>query len=251
MRRIPLLALLTLAAISCAEPETLAFRLNEQGTLAYKAGSYEEALSFYRQAQVARPDYPELNINAGSALYKNQEYDRAVRELRRTLTAPDAQLKARAHYALGNTLYRMDEFGLAFEEYKWALRLDPNDSDAKHNLELVLRELQANMRAPQQGVNQESPNSQDPQVGEENQDGEQQPGGQPLRGANSGAPPTGQQGPSQQGDALSRALLDAPGNLAIEDAIRILDALQDRQQAVQAQWNRGSDGRPRAAERDW
>lgn len=249
MKRMLLLALLLLGvAAACAEPETLAFRLNEQGTQAYLAERYDDAFSLYRQAQVARPDFPELNINAGSALYKQEAYDRAIREFRRALNAWDGRLKASSHFGLGNTLYRMDQPREALEEYKWALRLDPNDADAKHNLEVVLREL-SRTAPPTLGDNPQPDREAEPQQGDGGDPGGGD--GQADPGSGTAGPPQGPVDSSAQSDALRRMLQEAPADLAIEDAIRILDALQERQQAIQARWNRGSGGRGAAMERDW
>lgn len=248
------LALALFSLTACAEPDTLAYRLNEQGAEAYHAGRYGEALDFFRQAQVARPDYPELNINAGSALHKQREYERAGRELRRALSAQDARLRTRTHFNLGNNLYRSGHLPEAIDEYKWALRIDPDDPDAKHNLEFVLLQIQAFPNPDQQEGHQSG--NQDPQQpqGNEPQEGGERQQAQPGQNnpAQSGTSPQNQGNQPQQPQegALERALQEAGPELGIEDAIRILDALRERERAIQAQWNRGNTRVP-PSERDW
>ncbi len=251
------------ALTGCATPETLAFHLNDQGNQAYQAGRYEEALGFYRQAQVARPDFPELNVNAGSALHKHKDYDRAARELQRALSSEANRLRSDAHYALGNNLYRMGRMTEAVEEYKWALRYLSDDTDAKHNLEFVLLQIgdrpqppeQQPSNAPSQGQNQGKPqdnNEDQNQQGQQGQNGQNgQQGASPGQSPSAGSPSQGQQSREQPDNSgLNQALEQAGSDFGIDDAYKILDALRERERAIQGQWNRGG-GKVPATDRDW
>ncbi|MBI4497930.1 MAG: tetratricopeptide repeat protein [Chloroflexi bacterium] len=242
-----LLALLLLGTLACSTPASLAYRLNEQGNGAYYARRYDQALEWYRQAQVTAPDHPELNINAGSALHQQGEFERAGREVRRALSAPDARLRARAHFTLGNNFFRMGQLPEALEEYKWALRLDPTDQDAKYNLEYVLRQLSSDGTQQPGGQpgqpgdqGQEEPANQEGQVGQAGQEGQVGPS-QPNGGLPQGGPDS---------DALDRMLQEAGADLSIEQAMRILDALRERERAIQAQIHRGGGNVP-PGDRDW
>ena len=50
--------------------------------------------------------------------------------------------KAKIHFNLGNTHYRLHEFEKALKEYREALRLNPDDKEAKFNFEVALQALQ-------------------------------------------------------------------------------------------------------------
>jgi len=244
---LPLVMLL--AAVSCAGEESPVFRLNEEGARLFKSGSFAAALDRFRKAQVQRPDLPQLTFNAGGALYKTQEYDRSIQENQRALDGSDSQVRSRAHFNMGNAFFQKQQFQDAVEAYKKSLKENPGDLEAKINLELTLRRLEE----IRQQLQQQQP-GQDPQ-----NPGQPQPGqpGQPQNG-----PPPGQPGqPPQdprggQSDAvqeLRRALRKAGQEVDIEEALRILDALRQREQQLQDRLNREQPGRGQTQrpDKDW
>jgi len=77
---------------------------------------------------------------------------------------PNNELRQFAHYNLGNTHFSQTEWEAAVEAYKEALRLEPDDLNAKYNLELALQNL------PEESPEQE----QDQQNDQQNEDQEQQ-----------------------------------------------------------------------------
>lgn len=256
---LPLAALTVLGA--CASPETIAYRLNEDGSLAYYRGDYGNALELFRQAQVARPDLAELNLNAGAAMAKEGDRERAIRELRRTFSSDNAGIKSKAHYDIGTLHAQEERESEAIEELKWALRLDSADEDAKHNLEvLVRRKLQREeeqrrqqQQQQQQGQPGDPPQQQDPQ---QQQPGEQEPQDQQgsSSGQEGGGPPQpadpSQRPPTGSTPSVNEALEQAGAELSIEDALRILDSLREREREVQSNLNRAG-GRGQQVEKDW
>lgn len=239
-----LLGLLALAA--CSPEGPLAYDLNQQGGQLYRQSRFGEALESFRQAQLQRPDLPELNFNAGDALYQLAEYDRALRETQRALAAGDAELRGQAHFNMGNGHYQMERFQDAYEEYKKALREDPGDFDAKVNLELALRRLQQQERQqPNQG-NQPS-GGQEQQRPPGQRSGDQQEG----QSGGQGQPRSPQADPAEE---LRRSLREAGAEISIEEALRILDVLRERERQLQTQYNQQQPGTPRASSRpdkDW
>lgn len=254
---LPLAALLALSA--CSSPETVAYRLNEDGSLAYYQGDYSRALELFREAQVARPDLAELNLNAGATMAKEGDRERAARELRRVFSSENPALKSKAHYDIG-TLHAQDEReNEAIEELKWALRLDSTDQDAKHNLEvLVRRKLQREEEERRRQQQQQQPGQPGGEPGQ--QDQQQQPGdhqqeGQEgssgnQEGGGSSQPQGNQRPPSSSPPSLNEALESAGAELSIEDTLRILDALRDRERQIQSDLNKAG-GRGQQVEKDW
>lgn len=218
MRPLPLflsLFPLILLAAGCGTPRDDAYQWNQTGNRSYQKGAYAEALEAYRQAQVLRPELPHLNFNAGAALHQRGEYDRALRELRRAVSSQDLALSARTYYNLGNTLYRLGRVAEAIEEYKQALRIDPTDQDAKYNLEYALRQLQRpTPEEPREGSSQEGVAGQE--QGEPDEPGELS-APSPQRSAE---------------ELLQRALVEAGEEMSLEEALRILDALREREREL-------------------
>jgi tetratricopeptide (TPR) repeat protein len=88
------------------------------------------ACSYAAFAQTA-PD----EFERGSAFYRDGKYDQAALSfesiLKQGLASPSL------YFNIGNCYYRMGKIAPAIMAYERALRLQPNDADIKHNLELV------------------------------------------------------------------------------------------------------------------
>ena len=114
----------------------------QEGNRLYHEGRYDEAHERYLEALRAAPDSPVIRFNDANALYQSDEFARAVDAYRGAIEAADPVLEAQAWYNLGNALYRQQQVEGALEAYKEALRRNPGDADAKHNLEVALEQLQ-------------------------------------------------------------------------------------------------------------
>lgn len=108
----------------------------------YDKGDYLGALARFREALEANPS-PALRYDAGNSLYRLNKFDEAARYYTGAAAEADSTLLMSARYNMGNSLFRSGDVRGAVEQYIEALKLDPNDADAKHNLELALRNLQA------------------------------------------------------------------------------------------------------------
>ncbi|MBN2004688.1 MAG: tetratricopeptide repeat protein [Anaerolineae bacterium] len=143
---------------------------NDAGNIHYEKQEYDEALTAYRQAQVAEPDLAEPYYNAANAYNRQGQVDGALAQTEQTLKTADGQLAAQAWYNLGNAHFDAQQWDQAIESYKASLRLNPGDADAKHNLELA---LQAQQQQAQQQQQQQQQSSQD-QQNQEDQNQEKQ-----------------------------------------------------------------------------
>ena len=112
--------------------------LNQKGNKAFQEKRYQTALDAYRKAQVKNPDNPTVRYNVGTTLYQLDQFPEAESQLAQTLAhAKTKELKALAYYNDGNTQYRLGQFDKAIENYRKTLDLNPNDKDAKYNLEVL------------------------------------------------------------------------------------------------------------------
>ncbi|MBM3214001.1 tetratricopeptide repeat protein [Candidatus Poribacteria bacterium] len=119
----------------------------------YRNGRYESALLDYQRAlnTVKQPSAAEMRLryNIGTTYYRMDQTRSAVAELlpaaERAATARDRDagaFRVRAFYNLANAFYREDDYARAVDAYVAALKVDPHDADAKHNLELALEQLE-------------------------------------------------------------------------------------------------------------
>ncbi len=123
-------------------------------------GKADEALKLLLDAQVDDPANPVIQYNVGVVHEKLGHHDEAKKALEGVLSGPDAGLRARAAYNLGNVAYAEGKLDEAIERFKRALELDPNDGDAKKNLEIVRDELKR--RIEEAKKRQEEKQKQDP-----------------------------------------------------------------------------------------
>jgi len=165
-----LIPILVLAAVALTGCGASAESLNNEGNEAFAEQNYEGALTAYVQAQEDQPEMAEPYYNAANTHYRLEDYERAQQEIEQALVGEERQenLDQNSYYNLGNVFFRGEQYEAAIEVYKEALRLNPDDLQAKQNLELALRQLQQ-----QQQEQQQQEQSQD-QQDQENQDQQDQ-----------------------------------------------------------------------------
>ena len=117
-------------------------RLIKSGHEAYVNQDYDTAVSAFQEAVLNRPNNPIGHHNLGTALYKQSKFQHAANAFQTALLKVNVPNKATVHYNLGNAQFKMRDFSAAITSYRSALRLNPHDEDAKHNLALALQQLE-------------------------------------------------------------------------------------------------------------
>jgi len=118
-----------------------AAKKNNEGIEAYRSQKFEDALNHFLSAKGIKPDLAELKSNTASALYGMKKYKEALEEFSQIDPGKANVPKADFFYNLGNSFFRVNRFQKALENYKEALKLEPDDMDAKKNYELTLQKL--------------------------------------------------------------------------------------------------------------
>lgn len=131
------LALLALVLAACGRGEAVA---NNQGNAAFETGDFDAALQGYEEVQELAPERAEPFYNSANVRYRNEEHDLAQEDLQQALLTADDDLTRATLFNQGNSFFETEELGQAVESYKEVLRMDPDDQDAKYNLELALRQ---------------------------------------------------------------------------------------------------------------
>ncbi len=130
---------------------------------AYQAGRWNEALQAFVDLQVERPNDPELMMDVGSSQYQMGDYDAAATSFGRAATLADDDLRAKALYNMGNVSYRQGKLKEAIDYYKAALEGNPDDQDAKYNLEFVRDEIRRRHEEAQKRQQEQKDQQQDQQ----------------------------------------------------------------------------------------
>lgn len=229
----------------------------------YKKGEYKDSYKLYREAlgDTAKPasDAPGVYYNGGNALYMQNQFDKALESYSRGYS-PDSTLTGKMLYNKGNALLKSGRFDQAIESYLQALQYMPDDEDARHNLELALAAKQQQQQQPQQRQQgDQNKQQQQQQQGDSQNDStstQQQNQNQPQKPDSSRA----QQHPQQPDSSMQSPQPDSTQSplsqeemqkLSPEDAARILQALQEREQELQKERRKAAFRRTKRTGKDW
>lgn len=136
-----------------------------QARRSFESGDYKGALEEYQRLLKEKPD-ARLHYNAGTAAYRAEDFDTAVNQFNEALRTPDLELQRDAYYNRANTRYRQGEksaeagdkqqmWESALNDYERALKLRPEDADAKFNRDLVQRKLEELKKQQEKQQNQQ------------------------------------------------------------------------------------------------
>jgi len=140
------------------------------GINAYREGKFEDAYTQFQQTLKSHPGSraeDRLQFDLGAAAYKLKDYGRALESFSQALLSKDAQLQAKSHYNLGNTLYqrgetqkndnkKLSDWTNALDHYQQALKVEPHNKEAKDNYEYVKKKIEElKNKKQQQGESQQ------------------------------------------------------------------------------------------------
>jgi len=212
-----------------------------EGNKLYQEQKFDEANNKYRDALVNNPGNPIINFNIGNVEYKKKKYEEALKNFEKTLSIDEVLTQSKAYYNMGNALYRAGKLPESILAYTQALRLNPNDEDAKYNLEFVRAQLK-NQAQQQQGENQQQQQGQNqqqqqPEEDQEQGNKEQQDQSEELQS---------EENQQQQQQAEEKE----PQEMTKEEAERILEALKEDEKDLQKQRKSTKSGQVRIV-KDW
>ncbi len=113
----------------------------KKGITAFSQGKYAKAEKNFIDAQLDRPELPDIYYDIGTAAYKKGDFKSALRNFKKALDSKNKDLKDKARYNLANTEYRMGDFEKAVQDYEKVLKENPEDKNAKENLEFVKKKI--------------------------------------------------------------------------------------------------------------
>ena len=239
-----LTAAILLSALSSLFGGTV-HRKTEEGNRLYRDGAYEDALRAYTEGLAEAPDRPELQYDLGNTLYRKGDFSGAADAYSRALGPKAPSLDGAAAYNLGNALFRQERYEDAVRQYRRALKADPTDADARRNLELALRALQARPQPEQRNDSQDR--------GDDRKKPQPSPSPAPSP-SSSPNPENATNGDDRKQDEKSGGQSESrhrPGDLSPDDAKRLLDRLVE----MERDQLRRERGRARVeepvTEKDW
>lgn len=107
----------------------------------YNMGQFDLAEKAYRAALKKEPASTIAAYNLANALYSQKRYPEAIGVLKSIKSPENSTLQAAIHYNTGVAHTKERDLEASIEAYKAALRLTPDDKDARENLQKALMEL--------------------------------------------------------------------------------------------------------------
>ncbi|WP_207497317.1 tetratricopeptide repeat protein [Aridibaculum aurantiacum] len=147
------------AASNGQNDKVLVMRGNEH----YKKGDYDKAAEAYKKATDVNSANAKALYNLGNALYKSQQAEAAAKAFEAASEATtDKGFISRSSYNKGVMHSRQNQLHESIGSYKQALKLNPQDEQARENLQRALNELKKQQPPPpkQDQKNQNQSNNQ-------------------------------------------------------------------------------------------
>ncbi len=189
------------------------------GNDAYKKTDYNTALKNYDVAVKKNDANATAHFNLGNALYKTEKKEEALNAYEKasaTMKLPAE--KSNAAYNKGVVLQNDKKLQDCIVNYKNALKLDPNNVDARHNLQIALRKQK---EEKQKQDEQDKNNSKDKNKKDDNKD-------------------KNDESPKPQ-----------QSNLTQKDAEQKLQALMQKEKDLQDKLHKVNAASPNKPEKDW
>ena len=138
----------------------------DRGNKFYKEGAFDKAAGAYQEALVQNPANAVARYNLAAARYRIAKFEEAQKEYEETVTKTgDINLKQKATYNSGVSLTKQNKLLESIHSYKLALRMNPDDADARFNLQKALEELRKQQKkdSPQQKQQPQKEKKKEPQ----------------------------------------------------------------------------------------
>jgi tetratricopeptide (TPR) repeat protein len=207
-----------------------------EGNHAYVKERHTDAEVEYKKALEKDPKSKEAKFNLGNSYYKQQRFDEALRAYGNSGPAmKSSEERAGTYYNMGNTLYRENKFQEAVNAYKQSLRVNPDDNDARYNLQMARIKLKQQEQQKQQKKDQKQDQQQDQQQQNQQQKQDQQQQQQPKQ---------------EQAKQDQTQQVQKKNQMPKQEADRILDALRNDEKEIQKNLRKRAAVKVKV-EKDW
>src|SRR5690554_6264162 len=212
----------------------------KEGDKAYQKRDYYAAQESYKKADEHLSDMLFLKFRSGNVAYRNEQLNESKSFYQSLLKNEDLKASDQfsAHYNLGNVSLKEEDWDTAIEMYKNALKLKPNDRDAKYNLSYALMKKQSSEDDNDEVNEEEEDKDEDDQ--DNDQDNDQNNDQDDDQG--------------QDQDNQSQKEQEKPQNnskLTPEQAERLLQALREEEKNILDNQEEKKGSGQRVLDKDW
>ena len=240
MKTFKKIGILLLFASFCANANAQAKEIRE-GNRHFRKGFYSEAIKDYKNS-LDKKYNDKAQFNLGDAYYNLKNYEEATRSFQSVADRNvPKNMEANAYYNLGNSLMEQQKYAEAFDAYKKSLKKDPNDEDARYNLEYARQKMiMQQQQQQQQQQNQDNKNQEDKQDKQNQQQQQNQENKQ-------------EQEQNQDDQQQQQQQQQQEQQMSKEDAERMLQALENQEKETMDKMNEAKAAKmqKRKIQKDW
>ena len=210
------LSLLSFSSVAQNEKEVL-----KKGNEEYKKADYSAAAATYGEVVKKNDANSTAQYNLGNALYKSDKKEDALAAYEKAQSQmKDYGERSNALYNKGVVLQNDKKTEDCIAAYKNALKLNPNNEDARHNLQLALKKQQQEKQQQDQDKKDKDDKDKDKNKKPDDKDNDKQP-------------------------------KPKPSNISQKDAAQKLDALMQKEKDLQDKLHKVNAASPDKPEKDW
>jgi tetratricopeptide (TPR) repeat protein len=214
-----------------------------RGNDLYKKEKYSQAGQVYNKILEKKANDQKAKFNLGDSLYKEGKYKESqsiFEELAEK--AVDKNLREKAFYNLGNSFFKQEDYKSAIGAYEGALKIDPKDKDAQFNLELAKKMLTMPKKQKDKQKDKEKEKQQ------KKDDEKNKSGNKPEDKDEDKDKDKNKEENKDKGKEQDQQKQPKPGEMSKEDALRLLNALEDQEKH---KTQKMKVGRGRGNVKDW
>lgn len=213
---------------------------------------YQNAEVDYRKAIEKDPNNWDASYNLANSLYRQSKFDESTKQFQAVAGVNNENKEdlAKAFHNLGNSYLQSNKLSEAVEAYKNSLRNNPNDYETKYNLAWAqnkMHQQQDQQQDQDQNKDQEDQDKQDQeQQNKDQQDQDKQNQDQEQQDKQN------QQQDQKEQQQQSQEQEQQENQISKEDAMRILEALQNDEKQVQEKVQKQkAQPKKRNTQKDW
>ena len=196
----------------------------KKGNDAYEKKEYGKAIDNYRNVIEKNPLNATAQFNLGNALYRNKKSDEALGAYENAINNANATAdKSVSFYNKGVVLQNDKKLPECIDAYKKSLKLNPDDEDARQNLQKALQQQKQQQQKEKKDKEKKKPEEDEKQK-EKQKPKEEDKNNQPK---------------------------PQPSKLSKQDAEEKLKALLEQEKKLQDKLRKVNAGSPNKPEKDW
>jgi len=201
--------------------------LVRKGNELFKKGKFSDAEVEYRKALEKNPKYEKAQFNLGDAIYQEKNFKEADPLFSNIVnSSKNNALKANSLYNLGNTMMSQKNYERSINAYINSLRLNPNDYNAKYNLEYARKMLKKQQQKKNQDKNKKNQNKNN--KNDKNKNKEKNKDNKNNKNQNN-KQNQNKKNQNGQGNSQNQKQPNQPPQMSKTDAQRMLDALRNNE----------------------